>query len=96
MTMMMVDRLELVKTSTMKNVSINFTKNSVPNVCIYIYSLGFFFDDFHFCKYLVGTASPGWDASLSEHVLKNLRGTEVRYSEKDLQDNLTLLETKLR
>lgn len=44
----------------------------------------------------MGTASPGWDASLSEHVLKNLRGTEVRYSEKDLQDNLTLLETKLR
>jgi len=66
--------------------------------CLYLYllSLSFFFDDFHFCKYLVGTASPGWDASLSEHVLKNLRGTEVRYSEKDLQDNLTLLETKLR
>ena len=42
-------------------------------------------------------ASPGWDASLSEHVLKNLRGTEVQpFSEKDLQDNLTMLETKLR
>lgn len=40
--------------------------------------------------------SPGWDASLSEHVLKNLRGTEVQFNEKDLQDNLAMLETKLR
>jgi hypothetical protein len=40
--------------------------------------------------------SPGWDASLSEHVLKNLRGTEIPFSEKDLQDNLALLEIKLR
>ena len=44
----------------------------------------------------VGMTSPGWDASLSEHVLKNLRGTEVPFNEKDLQDNLTLLEMKLR
>ena len=44
----------------------------------------------------VGTASPGWDASLSEHVLKNLRGTDMPFSEKDLQDNLTMLEVKLR
>lgn len=41
-------------------------------------------------------ASPGWDASLSEHVLKNLRGTEIPFTEKDLQDNLTMLEIKLR
>ena len=44
----------------------------------------------------VGVTSPGWDASLSEHVLKNLRGTEVPFSEKDIQDNLNMLETKLR
>ncbi|CAF1253957.1 unnamed protein product [Rotaria sp. Silwood1] len=44
----------------------------------------------------LGMASPGWDASLSEHVLKNLRGTEIPFSEKDLQDNLTMLEIKLR
>lgn len=46
--------------------------------------------------FLVGMASPGWDASLSEHVLKNLRDMELPFSEKDLQDNLTMLETKLR
>jgi hypothetical protein len=40
--------------------------------------------------------SPGWDASLSEHVLRNLRGTELPLSEKELQDNLTMLEIKLR
>lgn len=44
----------------------------------------------------MGTASPGWDASLSEHVLKNLRGPEVPFNEKELQDSLALLETKLR
>ncbi|CAF1386232.1 unnamed protein product [Rotaria sordida] len=44
----------------------------------------------------LGMTSPGWDASLSEHVLKNLRGTEIPFSEKDLQDNLTMLEIKLR
>ncbi|CAF2524556.1 unnamed protein product [Rotaria sp. Silwood2] len=44
----------------------------------------------------LGMASPGWDASLSEHVLKNLRATERPFSEKDLQDNLTMLEMKLR
>ena len=45
---------------------------------------------------LVGTTSPGWDASLSEHVLKNLRATDIALTEKDIQDNLTMLETKLR
>ncbi|CAF1389306.1 unnamed protein product [Rotaria magnacalcarata] len=44
----------------------------------------------------LGMTSPGWDASLSEHVLKNLRGTEVPFSEKELQENLTMLEIKLR
>ncbi len=54
-----------------------------------------FFHIYHYC-YLVRMTSPGWDASLSEHVLKNLRGTEIPFSEKDLQDNLALLEIKLR
>lgn len=49
-----------------------------------------------FSSISVGMASPGWDASLSEHVLKNLRGTEIPFTEKDLQDNLTMLEIKLR
>ena len=40
--------------------------------------------------------SPGWDASLSEHVLKNLRGIDMPFSEKELQDNLNMLEIKLR
>ncbi len=53
-------------------------------------------NSFLFFLSLVGMASPGWDASLSEHVLKNLRGTEIPFNEKDLQDNLTMLETKLR
>lgn len=61
----------------------------VPRKILFFFHYFFFFD-------LVGTASPGWDASLSEHVLKNLRGTEVQYSEKDLQDNLIMLEMKLR
>ncbi|CAF0804655.1 unnamed protein product [Didymodactylos carnosus] len=42
----------------------------------------------------LGSVSPGWDASLSEHVLKNLR--TIVFSEKDLQDNLEMLEAKLR
>ncbi|CAF1100383.1 unnamed protein product [Adineta ricciae] len=44
----------------------------------------------------LGMNSPGWDASLSEHVLKNLRGTDMPFSEKELQDNLNMLEIKLR
>lgn len=50
-----------------------------------------------FFLFIVEVTSPGWDASLSEHVLKNLRGTEVQpFNEKDLQENLNMLETKLR
>ncbi|CAF1113438.1 unnamed protein product [Adineta steineri] len=44
----------------------------------------------------LGMTSPGWDASLSEHVLRNLRSAEVPFNEKDLQDNLAMLEVKLR
>lgn len=44
----------------------------------------------------MGTASPGWNASLSEHVLKNLRTADITMTEKELQDNLTMLEKKLR
>lgn len=47
-------------------------------------------------SFIVGMNSPGWDASLSEHVLKNLRGTDMPFSEKELQDNLNMLEIKLR
>lgn len=49
-----------------------------------------------FCLFLVSMRSPDWDASLSEHVLKNLRANEVPLSEKELQENLNLLETKIR
>lgn len=51
------------------------------------------FDSF---RSLVGIASPGWDASLGEHILKNLRATDMPFNEKDLQDSLALLEVKLR
>ena len=47
-------------------------------------------------SFIVGMNSPGWDASLSEHVLKNLRGIDMPFSEKELQDNLNMLEIKLR
>jgi hypothetical protein len=76
----------------MNNILINFAKNFVQNVCIYCFLSSLFYR----VSYLVSMTSPGWDASLGEHVLKNLRGTEVQYSDKDLQDNLTMLEMKLR
>ena len=53
-------------------------------------------ESFSLSRVLVGTTSPGWNASLSEHVLKNLRTTDIPLSEKDIQDNLNMLETKLR
>lgn len=91
---MMVDHPVHVKMSMMPNVLINFMKNFVPNVCIPTFSSARYYS-FFFCS-SVDMASPGWDASLSEHVLKNLRGTEIPFNEKDLQDNLTMLEMKLR
>ncbi|UJR09163.1 hypothetical protein I4U23_013411 [Adineta vaga] len=44
----------------------------------------------------LGMNSPGWDASLSEHVLKNLPETKSHLYEKKLHDNLTMLEVQLR
>jgi hypothetical protein len=61
-----------------------------------LYRILFFYFIFINFFHSVGMTSPGWDASLSEHVLRNLRGTELPLSEKELQDNLTMLEIKLR
>ena len=88
----MADPLAPAKTSMMKNVSISFGKNSHLKVRSSLptsspLSLSFS---------LVGTASPGWNASLSDHVLKNLRTGDVNVTEKDLQENLSMLEKKLR
>ena len=74
------------------SIATSSVKSYVPNVCIHHGSDAFF----TLLRCLVDMASPGWDASLSDHVLKNLRATDAGFSEKELQDHLTLLEMKLR
>ena len=60
------------------SIATSSVKSYVPNVCIHHGSDAFF----TLLRCLVDIASPGWDASLSDHVLKNIRATDAGFSEK--------------
>lgn len=89
-----VDRHVHVKMWMTSSIATSFAKNYAPSVRVHHWGTAGI--SHASSSSLVDMASPGWDASLSDHVLKNLRATDAGFSEKELQDHLTMLEIKLR